>query len=598
VVNGLAIGNFSGHAIALRQGGNNMILNNNLGTDDTGTENRGNGLEGLNIQNSNNNIIRGNTIVFNGDGGSVISSIGTVVQDNNLGTDATMNQQQGNRGAGFGFAGAGNSTFANNRVAFNRIGLFGAPLSGIVLRGNRFLDHIDDGIFVTNSSGLTIGGEERGAFNVFGRNGRHGVNLVNVGGTLIKGNFFGTDPQGSDLGNGVAGVNLDGTASMTQIGGPALEARNTFANNQFGILAGPITRQKLWIFNTFDQNSNLSVDIGRNGPDINDFRDLDRLSGGPLNSPELSSAVSSDTETDIQGQLHSTPNREFLIQYLWSTIRPPSGRGEGAPLGALQVTTDANGDASVGARFTAPLATGSFVSALTTDLTTGDASEVGNGVMVTGGGGPDLEVRKSGPETARCGEMVTYTITVRNVGTAAAIGAKIIDTLPRCVEDEVQVTNPEGASFSDLPNGVTTLFPRLDPGASVTITIKATLREDCGESILNLATSITPGDINLANNQDQVSTNVGCTRIEGISVSGKHVIVSGLGFQKGDQIDINGILVKTKFRGVDELLAKKGKKLLLTCDPANPGRTNVIKLIRTRNPGSPVQDTAAFATCP
>jgi hypothetical protein len=76
------------------------------------------------------------------------------------------------------------------------------------------------------------------------------------------------------------------------------------------------------------------------------------------------------------------------------------------------------------------------------------------------------------------------------------------------------------------------------------------------------------------------------------------VIVSGLGFQKGDQIDINGILVKTKFRGVDELLAKKGKKLLLTCDPANPGRTNVIKLIRTRNPGSPVQDTAAFATCP
>jgi hypothetical protein len=80
---------------------------------------------------------------------------------------------------------------------------------------------------------------------------------------------------------------------------------------------------------------------------------------------------------------------------------------------------------------------------------------------------------------------------------------------------------------------------------------------------------------------------------------GKHVFVSGSGFQRGDQIDINGqLVVKTKFVDSNTLNAKKGKKLLLPCDPANPGRTNVIRLIRNSNPGQPIQDTAAFATCP
>jgi hypothetical protein len=87
--------------------------------------------------------------------------------------------------------------------------------------------------------------------------------------------------------------------------------------------------------------------------------------------------------------------------------------------------------------------------------------------------------------------------------------------------------------------------------------------------------------------------------ITGISVQGKHVTVNGIGFQKGDMIEINGLFAKkTKFIDVDELFAKKGNRLLLPCDQANPGRTNAIRLIRSRNPGSPVLDTQAFATCP
>jgi len=79
VVKGLAIGNFNGHAISLQQRGGNMIMNNFLGTDASCDENRGNGGEGTNIQNSSNNTIMGNTIVFNADGGSVINSNGNVI---------------------------------------------------------------------------------------------------------------------------------------------------------------------------------------------------------------------------------------------------------------------------------------------------------------------------------------------------------------------------------------------------------------------------------------------------------------------------------------------------------------------------------------
>lgn len=600
-IEGLAIGNFPGHAISLQGQGGNMIKNNFLGTDSSGMENRGNGGEGVNIQNSNGNVVSYNNIVFNGDGGSVINAIENFIRDNNLGTDATMTQNKGNLGAGFGWANALNTRFEFNRSAFNRVGFFGFGGMGTIVKGNKVTNNTEDGLSASNTMDPTIGGKMRMEFNIFGGNGRHGVNLMSTTNALIISSYFGTDPTDANLPNGGAGVNLDGAGMRAQIGSSDIEARNTFGSNTSGIIAGAFVKEKFWIFNYFSDSGTLPIDVGRNGPDRNDFRDLDQLSGGSVNWPELSSAVSSQTDTMILGRLNSTPNRQFTLQYYLDDVVHPSGRGEGFPLGASSVTTDSNGDASINVRFSAPLRAGSSISAISFDLTTGEMSEFGNGVILTGGSGlPDLEVKKTGPETAKCREMVTYTITVRNVGNAAALGLRVFDTLPGCVQDEVEVIKPAGTSSSDFPNGVTTYIPRLDPGAPpITITIKATLSEDCKEMIVNLVSvSAVGGDINFSNNSDQVFTKVECTKIIGISIEGKHVVVSGLEFQKGDQIEINVILANTKFRDTDELLAKKGKKLLLPCDPANPARMNTIRLIRPGAPGSTFIDTAAFATCP
>lgn len=561
VVKGLAIGSFNGHAISLMQGGNNMIMNNNLGTDDTGTENRGNSGEGVNIVNSNGNTVMGNTIVFNADGGSVINSIENFIRDNNLGTDATMTRDMGNQGAGFGYANASNNRFELNRVFFNRFGFIG-------FGGN----------------GNLIGGPDPKLSNIVGRNGV-GMSLINSNDNTIQTNFFGTNPQGDNLGNQDAGVQLEGNSSNNKFGG-APSFGNTIAFNTKGIFATQIAGRNLYLNNSI--HSNTSMGINNNG------------ANNGISPPQLLSAAASASDTLITGRFFGNPGSQFFLHFYLSPLSGTPGQGK-SPIGGITVTTGSAGSVDFTAR--APFVFPALdLTALATNINTNDTSEFSNEVSVTGTGRPDLEVKKTGPETAKCREMITWTIEVRNVGTAAAVGFNVRENLPGCVEDEVEVTtSPEGLFTFSNPGGsfLTTRVSRLDPGAPpVTITIKATLTEDCGQSITNFAEAHADGDTNFANDLTSASTRVECTKIIAITTSGKHVVVSGIDFQRGDKIDINGVLLNTKFRDTDELLAKKGKKELLGCDSANPDRKNVIKLIRTRDPGAPIIDTSAFATCP
>lgn len=559
VVKGLAIGNFNGHAISLQQGGNNMIMNNYLGTDATCTENRGNTGEGVNIQGSNDNTVMGNTIVFNGDGGSVINSNGNVVRDNNLGTDATMTVDKGNQGAGFGFANASNNRFEANRVAFNQLGFIGF-----------------------GSTNNAIGGVNATDANIIGLNGT-GISLISSNSNLTKGNFIGTNPVGDNLGNQGSGIELNGTSSNNNIGGATLNQGNTIRFNTFGIFANPGANGNLYLLNSISNNS--SAAISNNGGNRG------------ILPPQLLSATASASDTLITGRFFGFPNRQFALQFYLGDDTPLN---EGkAPLGGFTVATNPGGFVDFSGRFSSPLAA-LKLTALATSVDTNDTSEFSNGVGVASTMQPDLEAMKSGPGMANCGDTITYTITVTNVGFAAAVGGTVVDTLPGCVADEITVTtSPEGLLSYALDNRVVTVVRRLDPGDSVTITIEATLTENCGEAIVNFVMATVGKDTNLFNNEDEAVTSVNCAKITGISVEGKHVIVSGLGFERGDQIEINGVFApKTKFRGIDELLAKKGKRLLMTCDPANPDRMDVIRLIRPSNAARPVLDTEAFATCP
>jgi uncharacterized repeat protein (TIGR01451 family) len=514
----------------------------------------GAGADGFNIK-AGNSIVKGLAIQrFTGNGISIIdvNTGKTLVQSNSIGTVAD-----------------GTTTDPD-----------GVPNSGDET-GN-----MGEGLRVSNSSNVLVGGIGPGAGNIIGGNG-DGMSIINSNNSSVQGNWIGKGPLGSNIGNLGAGIGLAGNSSNNLIGGTDAPASNVIGNNGFGIVAFTGALNNALIFNQYFNN------------------DAEPVVTPGVASTSLNSAAASATDTAVEGRLDGPPNRPFLVQFYWSTRLHSSGKGQGLPLGGITLTTGNTGAVTFNPRIPTPLAGGSFVSALATDLTTNSTTRFSQGVQVMGAGEPDLELMKSGPETALCDQEITYTLTVRNVGTAAAIGAMARDNLSPCIK-EIEVASSQGAlEAKDIsgPGGsffnVSSFLGRIDPGASATVTIKARLSRDCPRNIANNGSVRARGDNNSANDIDMASTQVDCPMITGISVQGKHVTVNGIGFQKGDMIEINGLFAKkTKFIDVDELFAKKGNRLLLPCDQANPGRTNVIRLIRSRNPGSPVLDTQAFATCP
>ena len=259
-VSGLAVYLFAGDGIELVGGSGSTIVGCYLGTDAGGTLDRGNGLYGLRITASPNNTIGGttadlrNVISGNDQGGIVVSAAtatGNQVQGNYIGTTAsgTAALKNGYYGImlsnapantiGGAAAGAGNVISANgssgiyvagsaasgNQVQGNYIG---TTASGAAALGNKSF-----GVYISNAAGNTVGGVAAGAGNVISAQGHSGIYVSGSGssGTVVQGNYIGTDKTGTlDLGNVMHGVFFDGAGSGT-IGGTTAGARNVISGN-------------------------------------------------------------------------------------------------------------------------------------------------------------------------------------------------------------------------------------------------------------------------------------------------------------------------------------------------------------------------------
>jgi CSLREA domain-containing protein len=164
---GFAINRFSGDGIEIASGSSNVIQRNFLGTDPTGTIDRGNGGNGMRVTSAINTIGgpgAGNVISGNGDSGVLLAGAIETVQGNFIGTDLTGTQALGNGENG--------------------------------VRVDGHLERIGD-----------IGG----LGNVISANALDGV-LINSNINTVQGNRIGTSAAGTaDLGNGLDGVHLTGT---------------------------------------------------------------------------------------------------------------------------------------------------------------------------------------------------------------------------------------------------------------------------------------------------------------------------------------------------------------------------------------------------
>ena len=91
--------------------------------------------------------------------------------------------------------------------------------------------------------------------------------------------------------------------------------------------------------------------------------------------PVLTTVTSNGSITHIQGTLNSRPKTSFLIQFFTNPTADPSGYGQGQTgFGSTQVTTDANGNATIDLLSALAFPQGFVLSATATNLTTGDTS--------------------------------------------------------------------------------------------------------------------------------------------------------------------------------------------------------------------------------
>jgi parallel beta helix pectate lyase-like protein len=224
---------------------------NRIGTDITGTVDLGNSSVGVDSRGGTHTVVGGadpaarNVISGNG-AGILIAGNDTVVQGNLIGTDITGTLDRGNHGAGIiGGGGGASSTplIADNVVSGNEgAGVVvcggdpGSPstariehnLIGTNAEGTDAIPNDGTGIEIACGGGV-IGGESAAQRNVISGNGGNGVDVFpDVSGLQVLNNYIGTNKEGDgDLGNG--GVGIFVTGPNTKIGRPG--AGNLISGN-------------------------------------------------------------------------------------------------------------------------------------------------------------------------------------------------------------------------------------------------------------------------------------------------------------------------------------------------------------------------------
>ncbi len=299
-----------------------------------------------------------------------------------------------------------NNLDGNNVIAGNFIG---TDVSGMIGLGNG-----GSGIYLSYEDGDTIGGTDPADFNLIAGNDTDGIELLEPVGTNITGNLFGAEPNlayafpstgpavlftTTPRDGGTASNARTASFGSPQIAAAPKEPLTNFVNRNFfvGVLKSVFVEQVVQQFGeasrktaeyTFeakyaeakaapgfnqghvatptllpqDTGEFAEIDLGDDGVTPNDPGDAD----GIQNYPVLTSAITT-TATTVTGTLNSVSNTSFQIE-LYSNSLGPNYRAGEQSLGTVDVTTDANGNASF--TFPSPISVpvGQFITALATRL--------------------------------------------------------------------------------------------------------------------------------------------------------------------------------------------------------------------------------------
>jgi uncharacterized repeat protein (TIGR01451 family)/CSLREA domain-containing protein len=362
-----------GVAIVVDTSDNNTIECNFLGTEPDGTTAAPNQV-GISVGNGNNNVITGNLISGNGNGGSQTAGVIIGVEPVNGG------ESDGNR-------------IINNRIGTDK-------------NGTADVGNAQDGVLLVNVRNTVISG------NLIAANGDDGIDITDVAtvtflsfdfavacdtapcatGNVIQYNTIGLDINGSILANGDSGVQIeDAEQNSVQFNTIAGNGKHGVEIDDQGIDSCTKGTSPCAISNTIHANSiyantHLGIDL-TGGPEdgsgvtANDSDDSDSGSNMLQNYPVLSSALTDTTTLSVSGVLTAAANSSFTIDLFANDTCDASGHGEGQTfLTSDTVTTNGSGRASFVIETTRPDST--QISATATDIG-GNTSEFSECVTVS-----------------------------------------------------------------------------------------------------------------------------------------------------------------------------------------------------------------------
>ncbi len=455
-IRGIAIGGFSGSGIIVSSGGNH-VEGNFLGVDVMGTTGNGNAVDGVAFgsgSTSTVNVVGGihprqaNLISGNAAGVSItgISIPGVNIEGNLIGTDingsaAIPNTRSGvliSSGApkvvvGVRSGGAGNVISGNGMHGIEIVGSDSGS-GAVTIAGNRIgtsasgvaaLANGRYGIFIDDSSLITIGGNTSAERNVISGNGRHGVAIsgTSSNSNSIWSNTIGASPDGETaVPNGDAGVIIKNGASDTRIGGTEAIGNLIAYNGGDGIRilssSAASSTENVISYNSIHSNGGLGIDLaivgydlgtcidcpgdgvttnalsveGLDGDGIQLDDDVHVLRDGTMSRqsqlqsldlgsdfsvlgnnsqpfPEITSVLRDTSITTISGTFTGSATSTYILEYFSSSACDPSGYGEGETF-LLQepITTDGSGNAAFSGEVPSVLASDLHVTMTATDV--------------------------------------------------------------------------------------------------------------------------------------------------------------------------------------------------------------------------------------
>ncbi|MCD6578874.1 right-handed parallel beta-helix repeat-containing protein, partial [bacterium] len=345
----------------------NLFAGNFIGTDISGTLDRGNTLNGIWIYNgANSNTVGGtvagarNIISGNNNSGILIEDSNVhsnVVLGNYIGTDVNGIADLGNSFHGIYIsAGAQLNTIGGTDASARNI-ISGNNWEGILISGSGTDNNQILGNFVgtdvngtadlgNSANGVdisggaqsnTIGGTIEGSKNIISGNNSNGI-IISGGGTdnnIVFGNYIGTDISGTiDVGNSMNGLYIYDSAQSNTIGGTISGMANIIAFNAWdGVyIHGNLTDNNRISGNSIFSNTGLGIDLAADGVTLNDAGDADTGPNENLNFPVITDIVQTGIDTyTINGTAVASIEVELYIvnNSTASVTADPTGYGEG-----------------------------------------------------------------------------------------------------------------------------------------------------------------------------------------------------------------------------------------------------------------------------